>query len=114
MSKPTIKRLVSFLIPLFLLTGCPEDDDAKQSKSADNSKVETTVDNKDNIPKTEPQVSSSRTGQSGALSESAGGAEELKKDELYEVPNRFPEKELLKEQEKKQQDEKKEKEEPPR
>ena len=47
----------------------------------------------------QPQISNASGAVSKPISESAGNAKDLKRDELYEVPNRFPEKEWLEEKE---------------
>lgn len=99
-----------------VLSGCPEEKDSTESDSAENKQTELQMKKDTDKADDKPQVSTSKSGQSKPLSESAGGAEKLKKDELYVVPNRFPEKELLEEEKEKQKEKTKEEQqdEPPR
>ena len=104
-----LRTILTSTVLLLVLTGCPEESNSEEAKSSNKSQQDPQV--KKDSPK--PQVDSSRSGESKPLSESAGGAEKLKKDELYEVPNRFPEKEWLKEGKEKQDEDKSEKKDEP-
>jgi len=113
------KKILTLLILSVSLAGCPEENSDSQQKQANqkNHSESKVKDKKDEATTAgKPQVSSTQSGKSKPISESAGNAADQKSDELYEVPNRFPEKEWLNEEpEKKEEAEKTEdkKQEPP-
>lgn len=96
-----LKSWITKILLLFALASCGQSDD-KLVKDVDNAddKDKTNEASVKQVPSIE--VSTSAANSSKPLSNYEGSAKDKKNDELYVVPNQFPEKEALEEDNKKE------------